>query len=124
MRASAVGGDVAPTVLQARARSAGQIGLLALDARGQAAYGVAFSSARDSGTASKNASRLMTMQRDHDLPTAVLVSGRGWSARNETGDLAIAFEGRLYSDQSIDALADDILRVVKARAATHDHATK
>jgi hypothetical protein len=124
LRASGVGGDVSPSVMQARARSAGQIGLLALDGRGDAAYGVAFSSARDSGTASKNASRLMTMQRDHDLPTAVLVSGRGWSARNETGDLALAFDGRLYSDQSIDALADDILRVVQLHAATHDGATK
>ena len=45
-------------------------------------------------------------------------------ARNETGDLALAFDGRLYSDQSIDALADDILRVVHPGAATHDITTK
>ena len=115
LRSTAVGGDVSPGTLQSAAKSDGQIGMLALDGRKVPAYGIAFSSARDSGTASKNANRLRNMKRDPELATAVLVSGRGWSARNETGDLALAFDGRLFSDQSIDALADDIVRVLQAR---------
>lgn len=115
LRATSVGGDTASSLLQKMAGSDGQIGLLALDDRDQPIYAVAFSSARDSGTASKNANRLRNMRRDPALSMAVVVSGPGWSGRNETADLAMAFDGRLFSDQAIDGLADDIQRTNIAR---------
>lgn len=92
-RATSVGGDIAPSVLQKKAASDGQVGLLAIDDRGGPIYAVAFSSARDSGTASKNANRLRNMRRDPALPMAVMVAGPGWAGRNETADLAMAFDG-------------------------------
>jgi hypothetical protein len=88
--------------------SDGQVGMVALDASANAIYAVAFSSARDSGTASKSANRLRNMRRDPSIPMAVVVAGPGWAGRNETADLAMAFDGRLFSDQAIDSLADDI----------------
>ena len=109
---SSAGGEDTPSTLQKLAASDGQIGLLATDPEGRPRYAVAFSSARDSGTARKNVGALMKMKRDPALPMAVVVSGPGWSRRNETADLALAFGGRLYSDASIDALADDIAATI------------
>lgn len=115
LRATSVGGNEPSSRLQATAGADAQIGMLALDSRDQPVYAVAFSSARDSGTASKNANRLRNMARDPDLPMAVVVAGPGWSARNETADLAMAFGGRLFSDQAIEDLAKDIEQVLGAR---------
>jgi hypothetical protein len=84
------------------------MGLIALDSDEHAGYGVLFSTARDSGTASKNASRLRAMKRADGLPIAVVVAGPGWAARNETAALAASFGGRLYSERSLDELANDI----------------
>ena len=54
-----------------------------------------FSSARDGGTASKNAGRLRAMKRAPGLPVAVVVAVPGWTVRNETADLAADFGGYL-----------------------------
>lgn len=107
-RSSSLGGDVQPSLLQKLAKSDAQIGLLVVDRRGEPRYAVAFSSARDSGTARKNAGSLRNMRRDQRLPMAIVVSGRGWAQRNETADLALAFGGRLFADSAINALAEDI----------------
>ena len=67
------------------------------------------------GTASRSAARLRAMDRDPELPMAVLISGPGWAERNETGELAEAFGGRLYSDRNVDALVDEIEATVRTR---------
>lgn len=109
-RSSLVGGTVPPRVIQEQARSDKQVGVVVIDRRGHGLYGIVFASARDSGTASKSAARLRTMRRDPDLPMAVVVSGPGWAARNETADLAVAFGGRIYSEKGLAALVRDIGR--------------
>ena len=113
LRASSVGGERTPAELGKVTGCDKQIGLAVLDGRGEAAFAVIFSTARDSGTARNNASRLRAMHRREDLPVAVVVSGPGWAARNETADLAIAFHGRLYSDRSLRPLADQIANTME-----------
>ena len=108
LRSTRIGGREAPSRVGKASGCDKQVGLLALDPAGRPAAGVIFSVARDGGTASKNASRLRSMQRPRDLPVAVVVIGAGWAQRNETADLAIAFGGRIFSDQSIAELADFI----------------
>lgn len=108
LRSTRIGGEDAPSKVGKASGCDKQVGLLALDFGGRPAVGVIFSVARDGGTASKNASRLRSMERPGDLPIAVVVIGPGWAQRNETADLAIDFAGRIYSDQSIADLADFI----------------
>lgn len=108
LRSTRIGGGEAPSKVVEVSGCDNQVGLLALGPGGMPAAGVIFSVARDGGTASKNASRLRSMERPGDLSIAVVVIGPGWAQRNETADLAITFAGRIYSDQSIDELADFI----------------
>jgi hypothetical protein len=115
-RSTLVGGDVSPSVIQELAASDKQTGVVVLDGLGRARYAVVAASARDSGTASKSAAKLRAMRRNEALPTAVLLSGGGWAARNETADLAAAFGGRLFSDRGIDALVRDIVSVIRLAA--------
>ncbi len=115
-RSTLVGGDVSPSVIQELAASDKQTGVVVLDGLGRAGYPVVFASARDSGTASKSAARLRAMRRNEALPAAVVLSGGGWAARNETADLVAAFGGRLSSDRGIDALVRDIVRVIRPAA--------
>lgn len=42
------------------------------------------------------------------LHLSVVLAGAGWSARNETADLAIAYGGRVYSERSLDRLAEEV----------------
>jgi hypothetical protein len=82
--------------------------VVALSRTGTALFGVAFSIARDGGTARKNAGRLQTMVERALVPVAVVVAGPGWSLRNETAEMAAAFAGRVYSDRTICLLAQAI----------------
>lgn len=107
----AVGGDIRPSEVSRLGGGGSHIGVVALTRAGTASFGVAFSIARDGGTARKNAGRLQTMVSRTRVPVALVVAGPGWSLRNETADLAAAFAGRVYSDRTIDLLAQ----------AIHDH---
>lgn len=112
-RSTLVGGATAPSTIQELAHSDKQTGVVVLDARGRAVYAIVLASARDSGTASKSAARLRAMKRDQAFPTALILSGRGWSARNETAELALAFGGRLFTERSVAALVSDVLGVIR-----------
>jgi len=112
-RATTIGGDTPGKDIQLLAKSAGQTGIVILDEDGQGRYGIAFSSARDGGTARSNTGKLVSMQRDPSVPIAVVVSGGGWAVRNETANLARAFGGRVYSELGLAALIDDICQVVR-----------
>jgi hypothetical protein len=107
-RSTALGGTTPPSEIQAMANSDKQVGIVVLDRSGRPAYAVAFGYARDSGTARKSAASLAAMKRDQTIPIAAALSGPGWSHRNETADLAIAFDGRLFSDATIPVLVRDI----------------
>jgi hypothetical protein len=113
-RSTGLRGDTPPNTIRQLSGCDKQLGFVVLNPARRAAFGVIFSSARDSGTASKNAGRLRGMKRPHDLPIAVVVAGPGWSARNETAELAADFGGWLYSENSLPALADEILRTVRS----------
>jgi hypothetical protein len=110
-RSTLVGGEIVPSAIQRLAGSDKQVGLVALDRAGKAVAAVVFASARDSGTASKSAARLRDMTRDPAVPISLVLTGFGWSARNETAALAVDFGGRLYSELSLDALADVLARL-------------
>jgi hypothetical protein len=112
-RATTIGGDTPGKDVQLLAKSAGQTGIVVLDDRGEGRYGIAFSSARDGGTARSNTGKLVSMQRDLSVPIAIVVSGGGWAVRNETANLARAFGGRVYSELGLAALIDDICQVVR-----------
>ena len=105
LRSTRIGGEESPSEVANSSGCDKQVSLLALDKAHRPAVGIIFSVARDGGTASKNGSRLRSMERSGELPIAVVVIGPGWSQRNETAGLAIAFAGRIYSDQSIEELA-------------------
>jgi hypothetical protein len=110
-RSTAVGGDVSPTRIHELSAAGKQVGLVALGERHRPSCGVIFSIARDSGTASKNAGRLRTMPRDSELPLLLVLAGAGWAARNETADLAVAFQGWVYTERDMTDLADVIARM-------------
>ncbi len=106
-----VGGDIRPAEVRRLAGGGSHIGVVALARAGKPIFGVAFSIARDGGTARKNAGRLQAMVARTHVPVALVVAGPGWSLRNETADMAAAFAGRVYSDRTICLLAQ----------AIHDH---
>lgn len=107
-RSSQVGGDIKPSAIQGLAGSDKQVGLVILDRAGSPVGAVVFASARDSGTASKSAARLRAMTRDPAVPITLVLTGCGWSVRNETAALAVEFGGRLYSELGLDELADTL----------------
>lgn len=120
-RATGVGGSMKSSEMRRLTGCDSQLGLVVLrPGRTTPAFGVIFSSARDGGTASKNAGRLRAMKRSATLPIAVVVSGPGWAVRNETADLAADFGGYLYSERSMVELADDILHVTDATGGEPD----
>ena len=107
-RSKSVGGTIRPSEVQRLAGGSAHVSLVALDRRNRPFCGVAFSIARDGGTARKNAGRLQAMARHARLPLALVVAGPGWSMRNETGELAAALLGCIYSDCTISILAKSI----------------
>ncbi len=121
LRSTTMGGDTAPSALARLTESDKHVGVLALDAAGRLAFAVVFSAARDHGTARASASRLLAMdRRNRDLPIAVCIAGPGWAKRHETADLAVGFDGYLYSDESLDQLVDEIARRVSAGGESGD----
>lgn len=106
-----VGGTIRATEVHRLVGGGSHIGVVALARGGSPIVGVAFSIARDGGTARKNAGRLQAMAERTHVPVAVVVAGPGWSLRNETAEMAKAFAGRVYSDRTICVLAQEI----------HDH---
>lgn len=113
-RSTLVGGNVVPSVVQRLASSDRQVGLVALDPGSRPVGAVVFASARDSGTASKSAARIRDMARDPAVPISLVLTGLGWSARNETAALAVDFGGRLYSEHGLGHLADALSHLAQA----------
>ncbi|WP_093765244.1 hypothetical protein [Streptomyces sp. F-7] len=103
--------------------AAGQVTVLVHTPAGFA-HAVAVSVARDGGTASKSGARLGKLPARFGIPCSVVLVGPGWAKRNETADLARAFEGRIYTEQSLPALADWLRYAATVSATRHtDDAT-
>jgi hypothetical protein len=107
LRTTAVGGDVQPSAVEELAGTGKQLGLVALSLTHRPVIGVAFSTARDGGTARANIGGLL-MAREANIPVALVLTGPGWAGRGETVQLARAFNGRMFTDRSLSVLADDI----------------
>lgn len=114
-RSTAIGGTIRPSEIHRMAGAGSHISLIAMGRTKQPVFGVAFSIARDGGTARKNGGRLVAAVKTAQLPLALVVGGAGWSARNETAELATAFAGQIYSDGTIEALAQTIYQSAKSR---------
>lgn len=113
LRSTAVGGDTSPSALARLTEADKQVGVIVLDAAANPVFAVIFSAARDHGTARASAGRLLAMERrKRELPIAVCIAGPGWAKRHETADLAVGFDGYLYSDESLDELVNEIARHV------------
>jgi hypothetical protein len=110
-RSAAIGGDTPATELQKLTNCDKTVTLAAIDETDQAVFGVIFTAANDGGTANANAGKLRGMRRDPALPIAIVAIGPGWAQRTETGDLASAFDGRLYTDRTIADLSDEIRQI-------------
>jgi hypothetical protein len=106
-RASSVGGHVTPSDIRHMVGGGGQVGIVVLGADSHPVAAVTFSVARDGGTASKNASRLINAGGVR-VPTFLVVAGPGWADRNETADLAVAFNGRVFADHDLNRLVADL----------------
>lgn len=61
--------------------------------------------ARDGGTTRRSAATLLKLPAELVLPGAAVLVGTGWSARGESDDLVRAFEGRIYTERTLDDLA-------------------
>ena len=114
-RSKSIGGIIRPSEIRRLSGCSAHVGLVILGRSNQPKFGVAFSIARDGGTARKNAGRLQATVRTAGIPVALVVAGPGWSQRNETADLAAAFRGQVYSDRTVSALAHTIYENVRAR---------
>lgn len=106
-RATTVGGTSKQRDLQQLSGiSNKRIGIVALfDSMPKVA--IAFSSARDGGTARANGDGLLTIP-SAALPLALVLTGLGWSDRTETDRLAVRFSGLLFTERNINELVDYI----------------
>ncbi len=114
-RSTVIGGSIRPSEIHKVAGAGSHISLIAVNRAMRAVFGVAFSIARDGGTARKNGGRLVAAVKTARLPVALVVGGAGWSARNETAELAVAFAGQIYSEGTIQALAQTIFQSATSR---------
>lgn len=75
-----------------------------LPGTGEAKLVICQSVARDGGTARKNAGRLRELPHEVSVPAAAVVFGPGWASRTESLELVEAFEGRVFTECSLDRL--------------------
>lgn len=102
-RATTVGGTSRQTDLQTLSGiPKKQVGLVVLKNE-IPTFAIAFSSARDGGTARANGDGLLQIPLT-SLPMALMLTGLGWAMRPETDRLAKHFEGRLFTERTTSAL--------------------
>jgi hypothetical protein len=109
---TAVGGDAQPGAIAELAGGSRTLGLVALSRKRLPVLAVAFSSARDGGTARANIGGLL-MAGEARTPVAAVLTGPGFAQRGETVQLARALGGRIYAASSLGALADDIAEMAR-----------
>ena len=72
-------------------------------------HAIAVSVATDGGTSNKSGSKLVQLPAKFRVPVAVVLIGPGWAKRTESVDLVRAFEGRTYTELTLDQLVRDML---------------
>lgn len=77
-------------------------------------HAIAVSVATDGGTANKSGGKLVQLPAKFSVPVAVVLVGPGWAKRTESADLVRAFEGRTYTEITLDQLVQDMLWDSKA----------
>lgn len=108
-RGTALGGEVSKRQLGqliGRQGEAAQVGLVTRGADKQPSLGVAIAVARDGGTARKTAGKLLQLPAHLRVPAAVVLLGPGWAERGETAELVPSFGGRVFTERSLDQLAE------------------
>lgn len=109
LRSRRLGGSVISSEIERLGGGSRSVGLVVRNGQRTPVAAVAFSVARDGGTARSSGSRLLKL-RDASLPVLLLLAGPGWADRNETADLAEAFDGEIYTDEHLDELANELAR--------------
>lgn len=101
---------VAKTVLGQRAGASGkppgQLSIVTRAATGGPGYAVLIAIARDGGTARKTAATLLQLPKRFNVPSVLVLFGTGWADRGESDDLVRAFGGRLYTEHTLEQLAE------------------
>jgi len=101
---------VAKTFLGGRAGVAGkppgQLSVVTRSTDGAAGLAVLVAIARDGGTARKTAATLLQLPKKIGVPAVLVLFGTGWADRGESDDLVRAYGGRLYTEQTLDGLAN------------------
>lgn len=108
-RGTALGGEVSKRQLGqliGRQGEAAQVGLVTRGTDKQPSLGVAIAVARDGGTARKTAGKLLQLPAHLRVPAAVVLLGPGWAERGETAELVPSFGGRVFTERSLDQLAE------------------
>ncbi len=88
-----------------KGKTPGQLSVVTRDAKGNPRYAVLIAVARDGGTARRSAATVLKLPSDLLLPGVAVLVGTGWSERGESDDLVRAFEGRVYTEHTLSALA-------------------
>lgn len=116
-RASAFGGDQSRSDLATHVGSAaGQVAVVIMS-NGAPCMAIAVSTARDGGTARKNAGRLRSLPGQLTMPAAAMLAGPGWSQRSETVELVKEFQGRVFTDVSVSELVAAAAAVASEKGA-------
>jgi hypothetical protein len=76
----------------------------------QAFFAVTFTLAKDGGSARKSGATKSAMARP-TVPVAVVTLGPGWAERRETAAMMRAFDGAIFTEQTLERLV--------AHVATH-----
>ncbi|GAA4561053.1 hypothetical protein GCM10023193_22780 [Planotetraspora kaengkrachanensis] len=72
-------------------------------------HAIAVSVATDGGTANKSGGKLLQLPPKFRVPVAVVLIGPGWAKRTESAELVHAFDGRTYTELTLDQLVRDML---------------
>jgi hypothetical protein len=112
--ARGLGGIASESALQDIVGAKVTVGLVVVDASGKPAFGVCFSTANDGGSVRRPVERFAAV-RGTGLPMAVVLIGLGWAQRNETADLAVSFQGRLYTQATLERLTRLITTTVQQK---------
>lgn len=83
----------------------GQLAVVTRRQNGSAGFAVLTATARDGGTARKTAATLLKLPAKINVQSVLVLFGTGWAERGESDDLIRAYGGRLYTENTLSALA-------------------
>lgn len=99
------------TLVAKPGRKVGQVAFVTRDERNVPTAAVLLAIAHDGGTARKTGATLVFAPADLTVPAFVIVAGQGWAARSESLNLFEAFSNRVYTDNTVGELADQLAAI-------------